>query len=56
MSPTARPPNRSTGGFHRHRRQYPSPDQVTELENELKARGKTYEFHSYEGAGNAYSR
>jgi len=29
---------------------------VTELENELKARGKTYEFHSYEGAGNAYSR
>jgi len=54
MSPTARPPNRSTGGFHRHRRQYPSPDQVTELENELKARGKTYEFHSYEGAGNAF--
>ncbi len=33
---------------------YPSPEQVTELEEELKARGKTYEFHSYEGAGHAF--
>jgi carboxymethylenebutenolidase len=34
--------------------QYPSPEQVTELEQELKAQGKTYEFHSYEGAGHAF--
>ena len=34
--------------------QYPSPDQVNELEEELKAQGKTYEFHSYEGAGHAF--
>ena len=34
--------------------QYPSPDQVAELEQELKAQGKTYEFHSYEGAGHAF--
>jgi len=34
--------------------QYPSPDQVAELEDELKAHGKTYEFHSYEGAGHAF--
>jgi carboxymethylenebutenolidase len=33
---------------------YPSPDQVLELEEELKAQGKTYEFHSYEGAGHAF--
>jgi carboxymethylenebutenolidase len=33
---------------------YPSPDQVAELEKELKAQGKTYEFHSYEGAGHAF--
>lgn len=33
---------------------YPSPEQVTELEDELKAQGKTYEFHSYEGAGHAF--
>src|SRR5207245_6459274 len=33
--------------------QYPSPDQVNELEEELKAQGKTYEFHSYDGAGQA---
>ena len=33
---------------------YPSPDQVTELEEELKAQGKTYEFHTYEGAGHAF--
>ncbi len=34
--------------------QYPSPEQVTELEDELKAQGKTYEFHSYTGAGHAF--
>jgi carboxymethylenebutenolidase len=34
--------------------QYPSPEQVTELEGALKAAGKTYEFHSYEGAGHAF--
>jgi carboxymethylenebutenolidase len=34
--------------------QYPSPEQVTELEQELKAQGKTYEFHIYEGAGHAF--
>ena len=34
--------------------QYPSPEQVTELEQELKAQGKTYEFYSYEGAGHAF--
>ena len=34
--------------------QYPSPEQVSELEEELKAHGKTYEFHSYEGAGHAF--
>src|SRR6476646_8765544 len=34
--------------------QYPSPDQVSELEEELKAQGKTYEFHVYEGAGHAF--
>jgi carboxymethylenebutenolidase len=34
--------------------QYPSPAQVAELEQELKAQGKTYEFHSYEGAGHAF--
>jgi carboxymethylenebutenolidase len=34
--------------------QYPSPEQVAELEQELKAQGKTYEFHSYEGAGHAF--
>jgi carboxymethylenebutenolidase len=33
---------------------YPSPDQVAELEAALKAAGKTYEFHSYEGAGHAF--
>ena len=32
----------------------PSPEQVEELEQELKAQGKTYEFHSYEGAGHAF--
>ena len=34
--------------------QYPSPDQVNELEEELKAQGKTYEFRTYEGAGHAF--
>ena len=30
---------------------YPSPAQVAELEEALKANGKTYEFHSYPNAG-----
>ena len=34
--------------------QHPSPEQVAELEEALKAHGKTYEFHSYEGAGHAF--
>jgi carboxymethylenebutenolidase len=34
--------------------QYPSPEQVTELEEALKAAGKPYEFHTYEGAGHAF--
>jgi carboxymethylenebutenolidase len=34
--------------------QHPSPAQVAELEQELKAQGKIYEFHSYEGAGHAF--
>jgi carboxymethylenebutenolidase len=34
--------------------QHPSPEQVAELEQELKDQGKTYEFHSYEGAGHAF--
>jgi carboxymethylenebutenolidase len=34
--------------------QYPSPEHVAELEKELKAHGKEYEFHSYEGAGHAF--
>lgn len=33
---------------------YPSPEQVAELEKELQAQGKTYEFHTYEGAGHAF--
>jgi carboxymethylenebutenolidase len=33
---------------------YPSPEHVAELEAALKAAGKTYEFHSYEGAGHAF--
>jgi carboxymethylenebutenolidase len=32
----------------------PSPAQVAELEQELKAQGKTYDFHTYEGAGHAF--
>ena len=34
--------------------QHPSPEQVNELEEELKAQGKIYEFRSYEGAGHAF--
>jgi dienelactone hydrolase len=34
--------------------QNPAPADVTELEEALKANGKTYEFHSYEGAGHAF--
>jgi carboxymethylenebutenolidase len=34
--------------------QFPSPEHVAELEEALKASGKTYEFHSYEGAGHAF--
>lgn len=34
--------------------QFPSPDQVAELEQALTEAGKTYEFHSYEGAGHAF--
>ncbi len=33
---------------------YPSPEQVAELEEALKAAGKTYEFHIYAGAGHAF--
>ena len=33
---------------------HPSPEQVDELEKELKTQGKTYEFHRYEGAGHAF--
>ncbi len=33
---------------------YPSPEQVAELEDALKANDKTYEFHSYEGAAHAF--
>jgi carboxymethylenebutenolidase len=33
---------------------YPSPDQVAELEQILKENEKSYEFHSYEGAGHAF--
>ena len=34
--------------------QHPSPEEVAELEQVLKEAGKTYEFHSYEGAGHAF--
>jgi len=34
--------------------QSPSPAHVAELEAALKAAGKTYEFHSYEGAGHGF--
>lgn len=32
----------------------PSPQDVARIEEELCAHGKTYEFHSYEGAGHAF--
>jgi carboxymethylenebutenolidase len=34
--------------------QFPSPEQVDELELALQAAGKTYEFHRYDGAGHAF--
>jgi carboxymethylenebutenolidase len=34
--------------------QSPSPAHVAELEDALKVNGKTYEFHSYDGAGHAF--
>jgi len=34
--------------------QYPSPEQVDELEQILKAHEKTYEFHRYDGAAHAF--
>jgi carboxymethylenebutenolidase len=34
--------------------QFPTPAHVAELEAALIADGKTYEFHSYEGAGHAF--
>jgi carboxymethylenebutenolidase len=33
---------------------HPSPAEVDELEEALKANGKTYEFHRYAGAGHAF--
>ena len=32
----------------------PSPEQVARIEDELRAHGKTYEFHTYEDAGHAF--
>ncbi len=34
--------------------QYPSPDQVAELDKALTEAGKPHEFHSYSGAGHAF--
>jgi carboxymethylenebutenolidase len=34
--------------------QFPTPAEVAELEKALAEAGKTYEFHSYEGAGHAF--
>jgi carboxymethylenebutenolidase len=34
--------------------QHPSPEQVAELRQILTDNGKTFEFHSYEGAGHAF--
>lgn len=34
--------------------QHPSPDEVNELEEELKKVGATYEFHRYDGAGHSF--
>jgi carboxymethylenebutenolidase len=33
---------------------FPSPEEVTVLAKELSAHGKTYDFHSYPGAGHAF--
>src|SRR5229473_1970060 len=33
---------------------YPSPDQVAELDKALGEAGKTFEFHTYEGAGHGF--
>ena len=32
----------------------PDPEQVARMEEELKKHGKTYEFHSYDGAGHGF--
>jgi len=45
--PPARP-------VRRGRSVIPHPIRVNELEEELKAQGKTYEFHIYDGAGHAF--
>ena len=34
--------------------QSPSPEQVNQLEAELKKHGKTYDFHRYDGAGHGF--
>jgi len=34
--------------------QFPTPEHVAELEQALIAHGKTYEFHTYDGAGHAF--
>lgn len=34
--------------------QYPSPEQVAEMAAALEAHGKTFDFHSYEGASHAF--
>jgi carboxymethylenebutenolidase len=34
--------------------QNPSPDMVRKMEDALKANGKEYEFHTYDGAGHAF--
>ena len=34
--------------------QFPAPDEVAELEKLLAGLGKTFEFHTYEGAGHAF--
>jgi carboxymethylenebutenolidase len=33
---------------------YPTPEEVDEIEAALKAAGRTYEFHRYEGAGHGF--
>jgi carboxymethylenebutenolidase len=34
--------------------QYPSPDEVSELDAKLTELGKAHEFHTYAGAGHAF--